>query len=93
MKYLLVIPFMLYLFIGNTPNAIAKVQTKVSPKATTDYQSVVKHTGRPHQDLEKDKSRLPLQLLAFMKLQSGMSVFEQGASGGYTTELLARTVG
>lgn len=57
------------------------------------YQQVVSNSERPRGDLLRDKSRLPEKLLAFMKIKPGMVVFEQGAGGGYTTELLARAVG
>jgi predicted methyltransferase len=68
----------------------AKTET---PLDHSFYQKVVSNQARPSADQQKDKSRLPQKLLAFMQLKPGMVVFEQGASGGYTTELLARTVG
>jgi predicted methyltransferase len=61
--------------------------------ADSQYQKVVNHSQRPQSDLPRDKSRLPVKLLEFMQLKPGMVVFEQGAGGGYTTELLARAVG
>ncbi|MFT5161638.1 MAG: putative methyltransferase [Alteromonadaceae bacterium] len=57
------------------------------------YQQVVDNKNRPGSDLSRDKSRQPAALLAFMQLKPGMVVFELGASGGYTTEILARAIG
>lgn len=68
----------------------AAVQAKVDDN---HYQQIVKNAIRPKSDLPRDKSRLPAKLLAFMQIKPGMVVFEQGASGGYTTELLAHAVG
>ena len=63
------------------------------PLTLSYYQQIVKHPHRPKADLTRDDSRLPVKLLEFMAIKPGMKVFEQGASGGYTTELLARAVG
>lgn len=57
------------------------------------YQQVVKNPQRPARDLQRDDGRKPEQLLQFLKIKPGMVVFEQGAGGGYTTELLALAVG
>lgn len=88
MKYLSIILFSLFLALFSNPDTQAQQQN-----ASPDYQNIVDSKQRPRGDLAKDKSRLPLQLLQFMDIKPGMTVFEQGASGGYTTELLARAVG
>ena len=88
MKYLSIILFSLFLTL--ICNQDAQAQQQNSP---LNYQSIVDSKQRPRGDLVKDKSRLPVQLLQFMNIKPGMTVFEQGASGGYTTELLARAVG
>lgn len=79
----------------STQLSTQKVEQKSNPKniPSIDYQSIVSNNSRPRGDFALDKSRLPLKLLQFMNLKPGMTVFEQGASGGYTTELLARVVG
>lgn len=61
--------------------------------AQSHYDKVIENAVRPNSDLPRDQSRRPKQLLAFMAIKPGMVVFEQGASGGYTTELLAHAVG
>jgi predicted methyltransferase len=49
--------------------------------------------ARPAADSKLDSSRKPEQLLAFFGIKPGMKVADLWAGGGYTTELLARTVG
>ena len=70
-----------------------KQQDAYHKSVSLDYQNIVKDSRRPRGDFTKDKSRRPAKLLQFMDIKPGMKIFEQGASGGYTTELLARAVG
>jgi predicted methyltransferase len=58
-----------------------------------DPQAVVAAADRDGADKALDAGRHPAELLAFLGLTPGMRVAELGAGGGYTTELLARTVG
>jgi predicted methyltransferase len=53
----------------------------------------VNSPARPAADRELDRSRKPEQVLAFFGIKRGMKVADLWAGGGYTTELLARTVG
>ena len=53
----------------------------------------VNSATRPAADRELDSSRKPEQLLTFFGIKPGMKVADLWAGGGYTTELLARTVG
>lgn len=53
----------------------------------------VNSPARPAADRNLDASRKPEQLLAFFGIKPGMKVADLWAGGGYTTELLARTVG
>ena len=55
--------------------------------------SAINSPDRPAGDKELDASRHPDQLLAFFGIAPGMKVADLWAGGGYTTELLARTVG
>jgi predicted methyltransferase len=48
---------------------------------------------RPAADKSLDAGRKPEQMLAFFGIQPGMKVADLSAGGGYTTELLSRTVG
>jgi len=57
------------------------------------YEAAVASVDRPAADRNRDKSRHPVEILAFMELGPGMTAVEFGAGGGYTTELIARVVG
>ena len=56
-------------------------------------EAAVNEADRDEQDKALDKGRHPAEMLAFFGIAPGMSVGELVAGGGYTTELLARTVG
>ena len=53
----------------------------------------VNSPDRPGADRQLDSSRKPEQLIAFLGIKPAMKVADLWAGGGYTTELLARTVG
>jgi predicted methyltransferase len=54
--------------------------------------NAVNSPARPAADHQLDSSRKPEQLMAFFGIKPGMQVADLWAGGGYTTELLARTV-
>src|SRR5438128_1293874 len=55
--------------------------------------AVVAAADRTAADRALDAGRRPEALLRFIDVRRGMHVAELGAGGGYTTELLARSVG
>ncbi|MGH7987030.1 MAG: class I SAM-dependent methyltransferase [Candidatus Binataceae bacterium] len=55
--------------------------------------AAVNSPDRPAADKKLDPSRRPAQFLAFYGIKPGMHVADLWAGAGYTTELLARTVG
>lgn len=55
--------------------------------------AVVNASDRSPEDRELDKGRHPGEFLNFLGLKAGMKVGEISSGGGYTTELLARSVG
>ncbi|XOV80618.1 MAG: methyltransferase domain-containing protein [Aestuariibacter sp.] len=57
------------------------------------YQSAINNQDRLASDLQYDSKRKPAEILPFTQIGKGNRVLELGAGGGYTTELLARTVG
>jgi predicted methyltransferase len=57
-----------------------------------DYAAIVAAPDRSETDRVIDKRRNPAQLLAFVGARPGMKVLDMGAGGGYSTELLARSV-
>jgi predicted methyltransferase len=54
---------------------------------------VVAAADRSDADRQLDAGRKPAELLAFFQVAPGMRVLDLAAGGGYTTELLARSVG
>ena len=82
-------------FVASLANA-AEVEhvSAVPPSQIPGYiQEAVNSPARPAADRELDASRKPEQLLTFFGIKPGMKVADLWAGGGYTTELLARTVG
>src|SRR5215470_9352059 len=72
------------------PPTVTRVDTVVVPPA---IRAVVDAPDRSAADRALDPGRHPAEMLAFFDIKPGMRVAELGAGGGYTTELLARTVG
>ena len=68
----------------------AHAGTVVVPES---IQAVVAAPDRSAADRTLDGGRHPAEMLAFFGIRPGMRVAELGAGGGYTSELLARTVG
>lgn len=64
-----------------------------APQVPAHVQAAVAASDRSPEDRALDAGRKPDLMLAFFGIQPGMKVAEIGAGGGYTTELLARTVG
>jgi predicted methyltransferase len=73
--------------------APAASTTEVRGPAQTPAQNVVAAADRSEADRALDSGRKPAELLAFLGVRPGMKVADLAAGGGYTTELLARTVG
>ena len=63
--------------------------------ALTDAQiaAIVDSADRSPADRENDKRRKPEQMLGFIGLRPGMVALDVMAGGGYTSELLARSIG
>jgi predicted methyltransferase len=72
---------------ASPPNA---AKAALSPDA---IQTILAAGDRTDQDKKTDVARHPAELLAFMGVGPGMTVADLGAGTGYTTELLARSVG
>src|SRR3954468_3151799 len=58
-----------------------------------DYDAIVAAPDRSEADRNTDKRRKPAQILAFTGIRPGMKVLDLASGGGYSTELVARTVG
>jgi len=58
-----------------------------------DYAAVLAAADRSDADRQTDKRRDALKLLTFIGAKTGWTVLDMGADAGYSTELMARTVG
>jgi predicted methyltransferase len=68
--------------LGGTPAARAQ-----------DYAAILAAADRSDADRQNDKRREAFKLLTFIGPKTGWMVLDMGADAGYSTELLARTVG
>ncbi len=57
------------------------------------YDYAICHPGRPPEDVARDASSRPRDVLAFMAARPGMVVLDFQSGAGYFTELLSRVVG
>jgi len=58
-----------------------------------DYEAIVASSDRSDGDRQTDQRRQPVKMLAFTGVRPGMKVLDMEANAGYSTELLARSVG
>lgn len=79
--------------IALAAEAGALSNSEVPPAVSQAITSAVNSPDRPAADRQLDPGRHPEQILAFFGIAPGMHVADLWAGGGYTTELLARTVG
>lgn len=64
----------------------------IAPPAT-GYEQAIASPIRTAEDRRADAHRKPLEFLRFAEVRPGMKVLDIAAGGGYTTQLLALTVG
>ena len=65
----------------------------VAPVRAQDYPAIVAQPDRSDADRQTDKRRDPVDLLSFTAAKPGWTVLDMGAGAGYSTELMARSVG
>jgi predicted methyltransferase len=70
--------------------AIAQTPTTLTPDQIA---AIVASPDRSAADRTNDLRRKPEQMLAFIGIRPGITALDLSAAGGYTTELLARSVG
>ncbi|MEN3351343.1 MAG: hypothetical protein V7632_4978 [Bradyrhizobium sp.] len=70
-----------------------RAQDAASQASTPDYAAIVAAPDRADADRQTDQRRQPAKMLAFAGVKPGMTILDMEASAGYSTELLARTVG
>ena len=69
------------------------IMAQHSAEPTADARAVVASADRSDADRKTDVRRRPEMMLAFTGVKAGMRVLDLGAGAGYSTELLARSVG
>ena len=65
----------------------------MAPVRAQDYPAIVASPDRTDADRQTDKRRNPVNLLSFTGAKPGWTVLDMGAGAGYSTELMARSVG
>jgi predicted methyltransferase len=73
--------------------ALSLATIGVAPARAQDYAAIVAQPDRSDADRQTDKRRDPVSLLAFTGPKTGWTVLDMGAGAGYSTELMARSVG
>ncbi|PHR19230.1 MAG: methyltransferase [Sphingopyxis sp.] len=76
-------------YAGATPAAPAGDSAETGP----DFEAAVSDPGRDQADIKLDDSRKPAEVLEFMGLESGDTVVDLFAGGGYYSEIMGRVVG
>jgi predicted methyltransferase len=70
------------------------VQPEVAKSVTREHiTEIVNSADRSQADRPNDLRRKPIDMLTFIGVQPGSVVLDLSSGGGYTTELLARTIG
>lgn len=64
-----------------------------APAIAQDYTALIAAPDRSDADRKNDERRNPVKLLEFTGAKTGWRVLDMGAGGGYSTELMARSVG
>jgi predicted methyltransferase len=73
--------------------ALALACIACAPARAQDYTAILAAPDRSDADRQTDKRRDALKLLTFIGPKTGWTVLDMGADAGYSTELLARSVG
>jgi predicted methyltransferase len=77
---------------SRSPSRASAAPSVADPSALS-ARAIVEAPDRTPEDRDADARRQPEQLLAFIGVTPGQRVADLGAGSGYTTELLARSVG
>jgi predicted methyltransferase len=78
------------LFVNAQP---AKAEQSLPPLSSEQIALIVRSSDRTAADRANDERRKPEEMLGFIGIRPGIIAVDLSASGGYTTELLARAIG
>src|SRR5215475_10273971 len=71
----------------------AKAEQASPPLSSAQIREILSSPDRTAADRTNDLRRKPEQMLAFIGIRPGIVALDLSAAGGYTTELLARSIG
>src|SRR5437660_11847021 len=71
----------------------AAAQQNPPPLSSEQIAQIVSSANRTAADRTNDQRRKPEQMLGFIGIRPGIVALDLSAAGGYTTELLARSIG
>jgi predicted methyltransferase len=74
-------------------SAAILVSSTAAPVRAQEYAAIIAQADRTEADRVTDKRRDPVNLLTFTGAKAGWTVLDMGAGAGYSTELMARSVG
>ena len=74
---------------GETASASSVAAVKAAP----DFTAAVAAPGRDEGDTKLDSGRMPAEVLAFMRLETGDTALDIFAGGGYYSEIMGAAVG
>jgi predicted methyltransferase len=75
--------------LGSLPSGLARAQDEQAARMTQALTS----TARPFEDRERDAARRPIQTVQFVGIETGDTVIDAIAAGGWFTEVLSAAVG
>ena len=73
--------------------SLAALPALAQPISTAEIKKIVASPERSAADRTNDLRRHPEQILEFIAIRPGITALDVSAGGGYTTELLARSIG
>ena len=73
--------------------ALFSASLQPAAAVTPDFKALFSAPDRSEADIKNDERRNPMHLFPFTGVQVGMKVLDMGAGGGYSTEMMARSVG
>lgn len=71
----------------------ASASSAAASKAAPNFAAAVSAPGRAEGDMKLDDSRMPVETLSFMGLETGDTVVDIFAGGGYYSEIMGAAVG
>ncbi len=82
-----------FLAIAAAAWALGVLPAQAQPISAARIAEIVASPNRSDADRTNDLRRKPIPMLGFIGIRPGIVAFDVSAAGGYTTELLARSIG